>query len=358
MNSLLASDTALFRFINQSLVNPVFDWLMPKLAGHKLFIPGLLILGVLLLWKGGRRARVLVFFLALGIAVSDGLVSNNIKKAIGRPRPCIALADTRCLIGCTTSGSMPSAHAANWFAGAMVCFIFYRRTWRVMAPAAAIIAFARVYDGVHYPSDVIAGAIFGAGSALGTVWSADALWRWLGQKWFPLWWRKLPSLLQPELRAESGVRPSSGAATSELLDAVQESSDPSLRDPPTPESEQHKNCPTLSRLAGRTRLSASDTHWLRLGYVLIAAWLLFRLGYLASGVIELSKDEAYQWLWSKHLALSYYSKPPGIAFIQFAGTPLWGDTQFGVRFFSPIFAAILSLVMLRFLGREAGGRQS
>lgn len=94
-----------------------------------------------------------------------------------------------------------------------------------------------------------------------------------------------------------------------------------------------------------------------MGYILIAVLLLFRLGYIGSNVIELSNDEAYQWLWSKHLALSYYSKPPGIALLQFAGTSLWGDTQFGVRFFSPVIAAILSLVVLRFLAREVGARQ-
>jgi hypothetical protein len=100
-----------------------------------------------------------------------------------------------------------------------------------------------------------------------------------------------------------------------------------------------------------------ERRWLRLGYLLSAALLLFRLGYLKSGVIELSNDEAYQWLWSKHLALSYYSKPPGIALLQFAGTFLWGDTEFGVRFFSPVLAAILSVIVLRFLAREAGARQ-
>jgi 4-amino-4-deoxy-L-arabinose transferase-like glycosyltransferase len=83
---------------------------------------------------------------------------------------------------------------------------------------------------------------------------------------------------------------------------------------------------------------------------------VFRLAYFASGTIELSNDEAYQWLWSKHLALSYYSKPPGIAFIQFAGTSLWGDTQFGVRFFSPVFAALLSVVMLRFMAKVSSAR--
>jgi hypothetical protein len=100
----------------------------------------------------------------------------------------------------------------------------------------------------------------------------------------------------------------------------------------------------------------SERRWLLLGYLLTALLLVFRLGYIASGTIELSNDEAYQWLWSKHLALSYFSKPPGIAFLQFAGTALWGDTQFGVRFFSPVFAAVLSIVVLRFMAREAGAR--
>src|SRR6266481_138866 len=105
------------------------------------------------------------------------------------------------------------------------------------------------------------------------------------------------------------------------------------------------------------RFGRSERRWLRFGYLFIAALLLFRLWYISSGIIELSNDEAYQWLWSKHLALSYFSKPPGIALIQYAGTGLWGDTQLGVRFFSPVCAAILSVVMLRFMTREVGARQ-
>ena len=72
----------------------------------------------------------------------------------------------------------------------------------------------------------------------------------------------------------------------------------------------------------------------------------------------MSQDEAYQWVWSKHPALSYYSKPPAIAFIQFARTSIFGDTAFGVRFFSPLFAAVTSLLLLRFLAREVGARLS
>ena len=93
-----------------------------------------------------------------------------------------------------------------------------------------------------------------------------------------------------------------------------------------------------------------------LGYVLIAVLFFARIAYLASGKIELSADEAYQWQWSKHLALSYYSKPPLIAFTQFFGTSVFGDTAFGVRWLSPVLAALGSLLVLRFLAREASAR--
>jgi len=78
--------------------------------------------------------------------------------------------------------------------------------------------------------------------------------------------------------------------------------------------------------------------------------------YIASGKIELEEDEAYQWIWSKHLALSYYSKPPLIAYSHFLSTSLWGDTAFGVRFFAPVIAAALSWLSLRFLVREVNAR--
>ena len=371
---LQSIDTALFRFANQSLVNPVFDWLMRKLAGDPRFIPVLLGVAALLLWKGGRRGRVFVILLALTIILGDTLVCNTIKNAVGRLRPCAALADTRLLVGFGLAGSMPSSHAANWFAAAMVAFIFYRRSWRVMVPAAALVGFSRIYDGVHYPSDVLAGAILGGGYAAGLVWSADALWRWAGQRWFPLWWQRFPSLMDPDSGRESSLsldrsapspQPSPRTLTPALSHPMGEGEMSDVLRERSPQFGGSKREPTLGEFsppmgerekkAGPGGVSAAQ-HWLRLGYVLIGAILLFRLGYIASDTISLSKDEAYQWLWSKHLALSYYSKPAGIALIQFVGTSLWGDTQLGVRFFSPVFAAILSLVLLRFMARNVGAR--
>jgi hypothetical protein len=140
----------------------------------------------------------------------------------------------------------------------------------------------------------------------------------VGKGFFPRWHERLPSLVNPEAAR------------------------------PQPGTEKFKSQEPKSQ--------GAEIEWLRLGYIVIILGLVARLIYLASGLIQLSEDEAYQWLWSKHLALSYFSKPLGIAFIQRAGTFIGGDTDFGVRFFSPVFAAILSFIVLRFLARETGAR--
>src|SRR5438034_3506431 len=103
---------------------------------------------------------------------------------------------------------MPCSHAANWFAATMVAFIYFRRSLWIILPAALLVSFSRIYNGVHYPSDVLAGAILGAGYAAASLWSLEALWQWAGRKWFPLWWQKLPSLASfpSETLSSSGRR--------------------------------------------------------------------------------------------------------------------------------------------------------
>ncbi len=336
MDWLQALDVELFRLINLRLVNPVFDVVMPFVSGNPLF--PLLVLGAatLLVWKGRGRGVLCVLMLALIVPLGDGLVCRTIKHAVARPRPFVVVPEvhrpgrnpdavakppspmTQAAEAAPIVGgkgdytSMPSSHAANWFAAAMILFIYYRRSLWFMLPGAMLVSFSRIYNGVHYPSDVVAGAILGAGYAAASAWSLNALWQWAGRNWFPLWWQELPSLLDPCRRPE----PTEGEG---------------------------------SRCAAGSPHSGVDQHWLRLGYLWIAALLLARLAYLGSGTIELSEDEAYQWLWSKHLALSYYSKPPLIAYAQFLGTSLWGDTAFGVRFFSPVIGALAGVDHAAFL---------
>jgi membrane-associated phospholipid phosphatase len=314
MHWLQTLDTALFHFINRSMGNPLFDWLMPILSGANgakgCFILIAAIAAILVLCFGNARARLCALMIFLVVAIGDPLIINTIKHAVGRPRPCVALADVVERLGCSDSGSMPSAHAANWFAMTMIAFLFYRRSLWFMLPMALGVSFSRIYNGVHYPSDVLAGAILGAGYAIAIAVTLENAWQFFGRKYFPFWHTQLPSLLNPKFEKSE------------------------IRNP------------------------KSEIEWFRLGYILIFILLISRWIYLASGAIELSGDEAYQWIWSKHLALSYYSKPLGIALIQFLGTHIFGDTQFGVRFFSPLFAAILSVMMFRFLARETGAKTS
>ena len=324
MHWLQSIDAALFHFVNRSLSNPFFDRLMPVLSGNGVmqwFVLAVFI-GFVASLFGGARIRLCALTMAFVSLLGNALVINVIKHAVARPRPCMALPDVIERLGCTASGSMPSAHAANWFSATMIAFLFYPKSWRFMLPMALAVSFSRVYNGVHYPSDVLAGAVLGAGYAAAGVIGLQAAWNCIGEKWFPLWHAQRPDLLNPESR---------------------------IQNPESSQSEIGNRKPEIQD-------ASRDSHWLRLGCVLIFAMLIGRWIYLASGAIELSQDEAYQWVWSKHPALSYYSKPPGIAFIQLASTSIFGDTEFGVRFFSPLFAAITSLMLLRFLAREAAAR--
>jgi len=81
-----------------------------------------------------------------------------------------------------------------------------------------------------------------------------------------------------------------------------------------------------------------------------------RLAILASGVLELSGDEAHYWEWSRRLDWCYYSKPPGVAYLIRVGTLLFGDTELGVRFMAPVLSLLSSVVMYH-LGKRLYGRK-
>src|SRR4051812_11749491 len=86
-----------------------------------------------------------------------------------------------------------------------------------------------------------------------------------------------------------------------------------------------------------------------------AVWLfivaLTGIRFTMLGTSDLSFDEAHYWMWSEHLAPAYFSKGPGIAFAIRASTALFGSTEFGVRFWSPILGAATSLLLYYFTRR-------
>ncbi len=168
---LYSIDKSLFVFCNQTIANPVFDIVMPFLTdltqnwfGRILF----LLLWLLLMWKGGKKGRIVGLLLIILIVVSDQLSSSVIKKIVARPRPCHdidgvpILENIHLLVPCGSGYSFPSSHAVNNFAAGTFLSYYYRKwTWAFMS-FAFIIAFSRLSVGVHYPSDMLGGAIIGA----------------------------------------------------------------------------------------------------------------------------------------------------------------------------------------------------
>lgn len=263
-----------------------------------------------LLWRGGPRGR-----LSLGLWLFAGLVL-----------PMLALEGLESGVSRWFPAGQPPALLPKllpvpaillWFAGAALVGAFYRRPGWGLAMVGTAAGWAA--SQTHPVGGILSGAALGAVLGAAGVRLGDRLWQVIGPRYFPLWWRALPSIRPFVWRADP-LAPLPGA--------------PPVRDPD----------------------SIRQRQWYRLGIVFIWATLIFRLAYVASGTIELSEDEAYQWVWSKHPDLSYYSKPPMIAYLQWAGTHLWGDTELGVRFFSPVLAAWMSWASLRFLAREVSAR--
>src|SRR5438132_4797963 len=87
----------------------------------------------------------------------------------------------------------------------------------------------------------------------------------------------------------------------------------------------------------------------RIVWLFIGALTLIRLSILPTTDLEF--DEAHYWMWSERLAPGYFSKGPGIAFAIRASTAVFGATEFGVRFWSPILAAGTTLLLF-YLGRR------
>lgn len=91
---------------------------------------------------------------------------------------------------------------------------------------------------------------------------------------------------------------------------------------------------------------------------IVGALLLARLIYLAFACpYSLVEDEAQYWEWSKHLALSYYTKGPGIAWTIAATCQLFGDTEFGVRAAAPVFSALTTLAAAALVRAITGSRR-
>ena len=104
------------------------------------------------------------FLLAVGMTVglTDATSHYILKETIARLRPCHVLPDLINAVNCSNSFSFPSNHAGNTFAAATLISLCFRNTTFLAFTFACLVCYSRVYMKVHYPFDVVAGALYGS----------------------------------------------------------------------------------------------------------------------------------------------------------------------------------------------------
>ncbi len=168
LEQLQQLDTSLFIGINSGIKNTLLDLLCPFMRKQSNWYLLYAVLGYFLYEKYRMRFLWILLGAAILVLVSDQVSANLIKNTVQRLRPCNNpdLKDqVRLLVHCGSGFSFISAHATNHFAIAFFISSFYAELkWArpVAILWASLIAFSQVYVGVHYPSDVLAGAALGS----------------------------------------------------------------------------------------------------------------------------------------------------------------------------------------------------
>ena len=155
----MSLDQSILYWIHDNLSCGLLDALMPKLtmlgSGGTIWL--LAAGGLLCTKKYRRQGAILLAGLAVGVLVGNVCLKN----LIARPRPCWLDDSVRLLIASPTDYSFPSGHTLSSVIGATVLTKTNRKFGWAAIPLAAIIAFSRLYLFVHYPSDILAGAVLG-----------------------------------------------------------------------------------------------------------------------------------------------------------------------------------------------------
>ncbi len=164
LSKLLNENISLFYLIN-GINNSILNFIMPIITNFGSLLPWSLICVLIYIFGGDYGRKVAVLGL-LGLFLTDILVIL-LKYLVAEPRPFLTLPNVN-LLTFTNGYSFPSGHTALSFAGATIIGLKYHsksegKYWLIypLLAFAILIGFSRIYIGVHYPYDVIFGALLG-----------------------------------------------------------------------------------------------------------------------------------------------------------------------------------------------------
>lgn len=156
---LLLEDVEVFKLLHNKIRCRLFNWIMPYityLGGTAISI----ILPLVLIVFAQGRLRILGWELGISLLFSHLLV-QIIKRMASRPRPYKVFTDIK-LRGVTIEAhSFPSGHTTAGFATALLLSIYFPEYSLLCVSTATLVGLSRIYLGVHYPSDVLMGAVLG-----------------------------------------------------------------------------------------------------------------------------------------------------------------------------------------------------
>jgi len=171
-------DENVLRWIGETLradwLNPIMMFYTTLGNGGLIFIAAAVLL---LFFRRTRRAGA-----AAGVAMILGLLFTNliIKPLVARPRPWVVMEGWQALVISSDMNSFPSGHTTAAFAFAMAICAVLPKKWAKAAAliAAALMGFSRLYVGVHFPTDVLAGAVIGTACGLIGAWITREVIAW------------------------------------------------------------------------------------------------------------------------------------------------------------------------------------